>query len=167
MESRDPERIQETLKAYIDTKSYLGGVNLEGVVIRNLGQEYIKGDIDLKYLLAKQVSTKFKEKMSGKKRRDKSSWQAYQDQYRTEARWAKAIQHLRDDNKLTGELRDIGLYISEIKKDITEECKQEICEYLWATYGTQLLRNACVGAAEYFKERYYGGSFCDIESGGL
>lgn len=48
------------------------------------------------------------------------------DSYRTEARWQKAVQHLRDEGKLLGEPKDIGPLMAEIWRDLVEEEKAEL-----------------------------------------
>ncbi len=149
----------EFIKTYLEKESYLGGPNMEGVVIRNLGQDYLQGDIDLPFLIGKYVSEKFKEKMDGKVRYDKGSWERYMDSYKTEARWRKAIQHLRERGEFMGSLKDIGACINEVKQDITSEHREEIERYLWKKHGGNLLRRACQGFPEFFKDQLARGDF--------
>ena len=65
----------------------------------------------------------------------------------------KAFQHLRDDGLIEGEPRDIGKLIIEAQKDIVDECKEEIIDWLWKIYGKQLLRHAIKGLPEWYKEK--------------
>jgi len=41
----------------------------------------------------------------------------------------------------------------EVKNDITEECQDEIKDFLWNGYGGELLRMATSGLPEWYKKR--------------
>ncbi|GAG06933.1 unnamed protein product, partial [marine sediment metagenome] len=80
---------------WLDKDSILGGCKREGLVFKN----YERYDPGSKVLMGKYVSEKFREK-HGKdwKERNPSSKafiEALTEKYATEARWAKAAQHLR------------------------------------------------------------------------
>ena len=59
-------------------------------------------------------------------------------QYRSEARWNKAIQHLRESGELTDTPVDIGRLIKE---------------ELWDIYKDDFLRNAVFGLPEWYKKK--------------
>lgn len=107
---------------YDNHESILGG-KIEGVVIKN----YAEKDADGKTLMAKWVADEFRE-VEGKPKRPKQQHDPAPDgfaelaaKYRTEARWRKGIQHLRDAGQLTNTPKDIGPLIKEIQRDIQEE----------------------------------------------
>lgn len=132
-------------------ESALGGPTMEGVVCKN----YSRYGADKKVLMAKFVREDFKE-INAK------NWKAANptgkdillmlgDTYRTEARWRKAIQHLRDDGKLQGAVQDIGLIVREIWPDILKEHKEDILEALWRWAEPALRRIVVRGVPEFYK----------------
>jgi hypothetical protein len=128
----------ESIKTFLDTESYLGGVKIEGIVIKNYYRSTLLAGHLVPITCAKYVSEAFKEKHI-----TDPDWQPSKDkitllyeQYKTEARWLKAIQHLNEANELTFEPRDIGKLLKEIVEDTTDEYKEEIKEELWQiTFG--------------------------------
>lgn len=147
------------LDELLERESYLGGTKIEGVVVKNYElKQFISGHPDPERPLtsAKYVSERFKEKMTNKSRTpkpDKRTVQKLIESYKAEARWDKAIQHLREDGKLVGEPKDIGPLIAEIKKDIVEECREEIMIALYELFINDLLRNAINGFPEFYKAK--------------
>jgi len=81
------------------------------------------------------------------------------DTYRSEARWEKGIQRLREAGKLANEPRDIGPLIGVIVKDIEEECGEEIRRKLWKRYWPHVARGCTGGFAEYYKRKLMEGAF--------
>jgi hypothetical protein len=149
---RRPGWTTEFVKALLERDSYLGGHKIEGVVVRSIEKAVNFKGIIFPMAIGKFVSEQFKEKQ-GRKPKKKNQWTDYIEQYRTEARWQKAYQHLREAGKIEHEPRDIGNIIKEAQRDITEECKDEIMEYLWKMYGGQLLRHSIKGLPEWYKEK--------------
>ena len=138
----------------LDRKSFLGGCKIEGFVIKNYHRPFLLGGQPIPIMCAKYVSESFKEvhKKSWKtENTGKGKWETFKDNYRTEARWYKAIQHLRDSGELENSPRDIGKLLIEIKKDITEEEQEIIKEFLWREFGEELLRNSIRGFPEFYK----------------
>ena len=78
-------------------------------------------------------------------------------QYRSEARWNKAVQHLRDDGRLTESPRDIGELIKEVRKDISLEEKENIKDQLWSIFKNDFLGMATSGLPEWYKEKLVKG----------
>jgi hypothetical protein len=143
------------VKAQLIKDSFLGGAKIEGVVIKNYAHDFMVGDQYFPLTCAKFVSEKFKEKHDSKaygKQAQKQGWEEYMKSFQTEARWMKAVQHLREDGKLDGSPKDIGPLIMEVKRDIQEECKDEIMEYLWKHFSPNLLRVCTHGLPEFYKE---------------
>lgn len=70
---------------------------------------------------------------------------------RTEARWNKAIQHLKEAGQLTGTPQDIGKLIKEIQADIQKEEQEEIMMFLFSHFWPQVARGVIAGFPEYYK----------------
>ena len=143
--------IDTILEKLLDTESQLGGSKIEGFVVKNLFREVMVGDLPVPFIQGKFVSEKFKEKMGSKRKNRGQGWAHFMESYKTEARWNKSIQHLREEGKLQHSPVDIGDLIAEIKRDIAEECGEEIKDFLWKYYGAVLLRNSTHGFPEYYK----------------
>lgn len=143
------------LHELLQQESYLGGQKIEGVVVKNYYRSLMIGDQIIPLTMGKFVSEAFKEKhgKDWKTRTGKGTWEMFCDSYRTEARWQKAVQHLRDNGELAEEPKDIGTLIKEVQRDITEEEKEEIKNFLWTCYGKDVLRTAIRGLPEWYKEK--------------
>ena len=79
--------------------------------------------------------------------------------YCTEARWQKAVQHLRDDGELENSPRDIGRLIKEIPNDIKKECEEEIKEKLFKWAWPKMARATHRGFPEWYKEQLLKSQF--------
>lgn len=144
----------EEFRELLDRKSILGGSSIEGFVIKN----YEKFGPDGKALMGKFVSEKFREvhckawKESNPSVHDAVARIAAK--YQTQARWHKAVQHLREAGQLLEEPKDIGKLIVEIRKDIGQECKEEIKEQLWKAFQDKFMRICTAGMPEWYKDDY-------------
>jgi len=140
------------LDVLLETMSILGNVTIEGYVIKN----YLRRKRDDKYFLGKVVSTKFKEKHEHDWKKPKRTINDVIDQlneqFKTEARWMKAIQHLRDDGKLLYELKDIGNLIPEILRDLEEEEEDYIKKCLYDFVIKNIGHSITRGFPEFYKE---------------
>jgi len=146
----------------IEREGFLGGPNVEGVVVKNYGQEYWIGGKLMPLMCGKYVSEKFKEKHQKdwkKENTGKGKWQVFCEGYRAEARWQKAVQHLRDNGDIEGSPRDIGKLIKEIQRDIIEEENENIRDFLWKQFGGDILRKSIAGFPEWYKEQLVNESF--------
>jgi len=152
---------QDMLKELLARESALGGCKVEGTVIKNYGRFGRDG----KVLMGKHVSEAFKEKHG-------ASWKAKNPRgkdvvgnlsaiYRSERRWMKAVERLRDDGALLGEPRDIGALIKEVVQDLEAECAEEIKEELWKWARKNILRNSTRGLAEWYKGQLVAEQFKD------
>lgn len=149
------ESSPEHVLSLMDRKSSFGDVNIEGLVVKAYKDHMLANEIH-PIMVGKMVSEKFKEvhrKTWGGERTSKGTWDTFSDSYRNENRWMKAVQHLRENGELAGEPKDIGFLIKEVKEDIESECKDEIMEFLWKTYGQGLLRKSVSGLPEWYKEQ--------------
>lgn len=134
------------------TPSILGG-KIEGVVIKP--SAYNLFGVDKKLLMAKYVSTQFKET-------HKTEWktpvqkpelvQQLVEKYKTQARWRKAIQHLKEKDVLLNSPKDIGGLLKELTEDLERECEEEIKEFLWKSVRGRFLKGIQNGFPEFYKE---------------
>lgn len=148
-----PEEVLELVKNKV---SYLGGQNIEGVVVKAYKPWMFLGQIPLSVMSGKYVTEEFKEvhiKNWKAENTGKGRLEVAVSQYRSEARWNKAIQHLRDDGVLEGSPKDIGALIKEVKKDVVDEEKEAIKAQLWAIFGEQFTRAATEGLPQWYKEK--------------
>jgi hypothetical protein len=142
------------IEQLLGRESFLGGPNIEGVVVkRYCPYEYMGQYYPLQ--AGKFVSEEFKEKhskntefMSGKSR-----WQMYLEDFRTEARWRKAVEHLRDAGELEGSPRDIGPLLRELHHDLDEEYIAEIKEKLWQFHKKEVYQTVTRGFPQWYKEQ--------------
>ena len=140
------------LVGLLDTESILGGTNIEGFVIKN----YNMFTDDKKFACGKYVSEAFKEVHNKEWKKHSSSGKDYiqllVEQYRTEPRWQKAIQHLTESGQLEGSPKDIGLLMTEVPKDIKCECEDEIKEQLFTHFWPTIKRGVVSGLPEWYKK---------------
>ena len=143
----------------LETISVLGGQKIEGVVVKN----YARFTPDGKAMLGKFVSEDFKEIHNGNWKETNPSGkdfvQRLVEQYTTPARWNKAIHRLRDEGKLEGSPRDIGLIIKEVPDDILSECADELKDKLFEHIWPQIRRGVTHGLPQYYKEQIAKASF--------
>lgn len=149
------------IEKLLDTPSVLGGQKIEGIVIKN----YFRFGKDKKALMGKYVSEAFKEVHSGawkERNPNKEEFIAVLvNKYRSPARWAKAVQHLREDDKLEGSPRDIGGLIKEIPEDILRECGAEIRAELFAHFWPAIRRGVIRGVPEWYKDSLLRAQFAE------
>jgi len=147
----------DSLKALITTPSYLGNETVEGVVIKNYGEQIEVGGRIIP-VFAKFVRTEFKERhdKSWRANSGKSQLQTYIDGFRTEARWHKAVQHHRENGLLENDPRDIGPMIKWLADDIIAEESENIKEQLYKLHIKDILRASRRGFPEWYKEQLLG-----------
>lgn len=151
-----------TIERFLNRESVLGGCKVEGFVVKN----YNRFGIDKKILIGKFVSAEFKERHSGEwKKSNPGTNDVVQNlimQLRTEARWNKAVQHLRDDGKLVGGPEDIGPLLCELQKDLEREEGDFIKEHLYQHFIKQIKRGVCGGFPEHYKRSLLPPSAADV-----
>ena len=142
----------QQLRNLLSFMSALGSQKIEGVVVKN----YARFGPDGKALMGKYVSEAFKEVHGNdwKERNPKSGdiIQRLIDKYRTPARWAKAVQHLKEAGKLEQSPKDIGALIAEAQRDLIAECEEEIKAELWQWAVGNVTRGATGGIATWYKD---------------
>jgi len=140
------------LKELLDTQSVLGNVTIEGVVLK----QYSLFGPDKKVLMAKFVSEAFKEKHSRSWKVENPGQSDIVDniiaELRTDARFTKTVQHLRDDGVLTGELRDIPALMKELSTDTYREEETYIKELLFKWAWPKIQRGVQRGLPEWYKQ---------------
>jgi len=154
----------EQVHELLDTESYLGGCKVEGVVVKNYHKNILLGGNVYNIMAGKYVSEAFKEVHNSKGKKENASkgkWDVYKELFKTEARWEKAIQHVRDAGQLEQDPRDIGKLIKEVHKDITEECEEDIKAWLWKNFSGEILRVSTRGLPEWYKSRLLEEAFKD------
>lgn len=155
------------IERFLELESVLGGVKIEGVVVKR----YDLFTEDKKPFKAKYVSPAFKEKHQKEWKvgnpTTKDVVQLLIEELRTEARWEKSVQHLRDDGRLEGSPRDIGPLIKEAQQDILKEEEEYIKEKLFQHFKGQITRGAISGLPEWYKERLARGETWGFETDGL
>jgi hypothetical protein len=135
----NPNSSAQILSSLLDRESFLGRVTIEGVVVKNYHKDLMVDGRVIPVMCGKFVSKKFKEKHQrnwSKEHTGKGKWQIFKENFRTEARWNKAVQHLKEKGELEGSPRDIGKLVKEIRNDIVEEEKHTIMEWLWKQFGS-------------------------------
>jgi hypothetical protein len=147
----------DDLKTYLNMNSILGNVKIEGIVVKNYNTStIITENVILPIMSGKYVSETFKEthkKNWSKENTSKGALEIFKEQFRTEARWLKAIQHLKDDNKLEFSPRDIGKLLKAINIDIQAEEEENIKNGLYKIFKSEILRYANKGFPEWYKEQ--------------
>lgn len=149
---------KEELLKFLELESILGGPKVEGVVAKNYNQTVLIGSKVIPQF-GKFVREEFKEKLNKTWTSGKDKVQEFIDSFRTEARWHKAIQHLREQDLLTSEPKDIGPLLKEIQKDLLEEEELAIKEGLYKLFKDQVLRKAIAGFPEFYKEQLLNKAF--------
>lgn len=148
----------EKVRELLETESCLGGVKVEGVVIKPMN--YDVWDTDKKALMGKFVSEEFKETHRKERARGpKDIIAKLAEVYTTQARWQKAVQTLRDVGVLEGAPKDIGGLIKQVLIDVEEECADEIMVALWVWAWPQLKRKIVWGLPEWYKKRLLEAQF--------
>lgn len=155
----------EELIAFTERESVLGGATMEGIVVKN----YHRFTADQKKaLMGKYVRPAFKEAhaMAWKSANPGAGdvIQRVIAVYRTDARWEKAIQHLRDDGRLIGGPQDIGPLMKEVSQDVLKECAEEIQAKLFGWAWPQIQRGITAGLPQWYKDRLAQSAFGDTGS---
>ncbi len=144
----------EKIKELLNTDSYLGNEKVEGVVIKNYNQWINLGGIVFP-LFTKYVREQFKERhnVEWKIKSPKGELQTFVERFKTEARWEKALIHLKEKGELENSVRDIGKLIKEVQKDIKEEESEYIKNHLYKIFIKDILQTAIRGLPEWYKNK--------------
>lgn len=156
----------EFFRELLDRESVLGGQKIEGVVVKPIG--YSIYGLDKKALIGKFVSEHFKE-VHGRewKKENPGSGDVIDTlvtSLSTPARWAKAVQHLKEAGHIEGSPRDIGKLLLEIQSDVEKECRDEILADLWKWAWPQIRRRTSHGFPEWYKDQLLKSQFEQTEA---
>ena len=141
----------EELADFFLRESFLGGEKIEGVVIKNYEQNILLGG-NIFPLFTKYVQPAYRERHV-KEWHPKDNLQTYILSFRDEARWQKAIQHLKEQGILLNDPRDIGNLIMEVHKDLLEEAEADIKDYLFKEFKRQVLGASTKGLPDWYKTK--------------
>jgi hypothetical protein len=146
----------DELIGMLKRKSYLGGADIEGIVVKNYERKFLLGGQPMPLMAGKYVSEAFKEvhrERWGAEEKTANKFEIFKQSFRTDARFEKAVQHLSEKGELENTPRDIGKLIKEVYTDIETEEKENIKEWLYKEYKDEILRTAGRGLPEWYKER--------------
>ena len=137
---------------YLERESILGGTKIEGVVIKN----YSVFTEEKKVAMGKYVREDFQELNKKEwKKSNPTSGDVIDNiiqSLKTDARWRKSVQHLREMGKLEQSPRDISNLLTEIKEDIKAECTDEIVKALLVYAMPKIMRGVTNGVPEWYKK---------------
>jgi len=141
---------------YLDNISILGNEKIEGVVVKNYNKyTQFKNLGYSNYYVGKFVSERFKEKhVKDWKERNISNKDIISNlitELKTEARWYKAVQHLKESGKFLGEPKDIGELFKLVTMDIDEEEQDYIKDVLYKHFVKDIKRHVTHGLPEWYK----------------
>ena len=139
---------QELIDELLKNKSILGGQLIEGIVIKC----YSRMDSNDKALMCKYVRPEFKEMHTGKRVNKLGIVEQIGNQLACKARFEKAVQHAKDDNKLLDDVCDIGILMRYLNEDF-EEHVDEIKNMLYSNMKKSIIRVANRGFASWYKEK--------------
>jgi hypothetical protein len=141
----------EGFKKLLETESCLGGTTIEGIVIKN----YEFFGKDGKALMGKFVSEVFKEKhkIDSKVTGHRDIIALIGEEFKSEARWNKAIQHLREQGLIEDSPKDIGALLKEINIDVRKEEGLEIAAKLLDFFWKDISRCITNGFPQWYKEQ--------------
>ncbi|HKZ41906.1 MAG TPA: RNA ligase family protein, partial [Candidatus Hodarchaeales archaeon] len=146
-------------KELLERESVLGGSKIEGFVVKN----YSLFTQEKKVAMGKYVREDFKEENAkdfrARNPTGKDITQILIMKYKTEARWRKAIQHLREQGLLEDSPKDIGLLVREVPSDILKECETEIKDALFEHFWKNISRGVTAGLPEFYKEELAKSAF--------
>jgi len=145
----------EHLVSFFERESILGGVKIEGVVVKNFFRRFLLGGQPMPLMVGKVVSEAFKETHREKwgENKGKGQFETFKESFRTEARWQKAIQHLQEKGQLENAPKDIGSLIKEVQQDILAEETEAIKDWLFKQFKPEILRKSTAGLPEWYKQK--------------
>ena len=143
----------QQFREMLDRVSVLGGQKIEGVVVKN----YARFGQDKKVLIGKFVSEAFKETHAAEWKASNPGSKDIVDRIietlKTDARWHKAVQHLREAGQIEDSPRDIPGLFKEVNADIRKECMDFISEKLVEFAMPSIMRGVVKGLPEWYKDQ--------------
>lgn len=145
-----------SLDELMERESSLGG-KIEGVVIKNYSR---MGD-HAPWLFAKYVSEEYKEVKS--KSLKPSRMEEMVEQYATDTRFEKAVQHLREDGELSFGMEDIPKIMREVGTDLFEEEYEIWKERLAKAYWKEFVKAVTKNVPNWWRQELAKNAFEDVE----
>ncbi|MBI5226887.1 hypothetical protein HY994_06690 [Candidatus Micrarchaeota archaeon] len=143
----------DELERLLETQSFLGGVTVEGLVIKNYGQFHTFSYLAGAPVFGKLVRDEFRELNRQVWGEGKSLEERIMEHFPLEPRWEKTVQHLRDEGRLGHGVKDIGMLMREVEADFEAESKALVQELLWTEFAHGLRKRSRMGFAEWYKQR--------------
>lgn len=149
--------------------SVLGGQKIEGVVIKNYAKQHADTQQEGAHpMTAKVVSDAFKERISCRPRRVKvgpgEEVERIVQALRTEARWVKAVQHLREAGILIDSSKDIGPLMKELHTDLEKEEQDWIKQELFDAFIKQIKHGVANGFPQWYQQLLQNGGLSVFDS---
>lgn len=143
----------EIIDKLLENESILGKEKIEGMVFKNYSKMFTDGYQAGKLIILKYVREDFKERNAKEWRGNtkKGFLELLVEEYRNDARWKKAIQHLKEEGKLTNSPKDIGILLKEINVDFEQEEAENITKRLWEFFRKDIIRGITKGFPEWYK----------------
>lgn len=146
----------------VKRSSYLGGPQIEGVVIKN----YHRFGRDSHPLFGKFVREDFKEAQNADWKTKHQSMSDIRDElgrkFQMTARWQKAVQRMREDGTYTGTPQDIGSLIKIVQQDLHDEARDQVSKALMDWAWPHISRVSIRGLPEWFKGRLVEQQFAQL-----
>ena len=149
------ELTNEMMLEFLKRESVLGKEIVEGIVIKNTEKTF--DPIKFPHfagnrLAGKFVRSEFKERNNEEWKVKKGGMEVFLESINPEARWKKAVQHLKDQGKLEGNMKDMAILIVENVKDFEEEEKENVKEILYEMHKKQIVGKLNGGMADWYKK---------------
>ncbi|MEE9409473.1 MAG: RNA ligase family protein [Candidatus Heimdallarchaeota archaeon] len=155
-EGEGSELNQTLIEKLLQGDSALGNTVPEGIVVKNYNK-FFDGNkyawMEGQWLVGKFVRQEFQELNKKEWEGNKNSLDRLKSRYNVEARWSKAVQKLRDEDKLQHNMKDMALLIKEVLNDVEEECSEDIKEQLFDLYGRTVIKSSVKGLAEFYNKK--------------
>lgn len=137
----------DELNQYLNNKSILGDVPIEGVVAKHYSET---GDIQT----VKLVSSEYREVKKVKSSPQESKFIIDQiiEALSTPARYHKSIQHTLESEGLKFQMSDVPSLIRNLDADVREEDTDVIKEMLYTHFISGIKKGVISGMAEFYKE---------------
>lgn len=152
------EATPDTIKSLLGTQSFLGKEIIEGVVIKNYNQNFMLGG-QIFTLFTKYVREEFKERhvVEWRDKKPRGQLDEYLKAFKSEARWQKAIIHAKELGKLQNAPQDIGMLLEMIQRDVEEEEKENIKDFLYKCFIKDILRSSTKDFPMWYKDQLLSG----------
>ncbi len=136
-----------------NTTSSLGATTIEGVVVKNPFHliNYIGTTFPAPFMF-KKVRESFKEENKTEWKKNNPSQQDFlENMLSKQAVWNKIIATARDENKLTGSMKDMAVLTEILKDEFVNEYDAFLKEELYNHFKPIIYKNVTRGLAEYYK----------------